>query len=195
MQLWRSGHSGPVGICGIGPPTGSSTITDALTTFVKAADKANDGWFEMQRQIDAHQLKVDLMAIDPKQVDDVFKREHWNVLGKKTIKYSDEDWNDVATAMPVALNKGSGPAIAAHVFRPRLAISARIPVFPGIANGPWQHYVLLLSFDDRLAKLYIDQKCQGCCELNNLGGADQILNNILVAAKQPLKPKSAPSAN
>jgi hypothetical protein len=144
---------------------------------------------------------VDLMSIDPKEVDDIFKGKHWNPIGKKSIKGGDpqsngvdQDWKFVSRAMNNAL-AATGPAVAADVFKPRLAISARIPVFPAIANGPSRNYVFLMSFDCRLAKLYIDAELQGCYGINNLAGADQILNNILVAAGQQLKPKSAAPSN
>jgi hypothetical protein len=65
-----------------------------------------------------------------------------------------------------------------------------------------------MSFECRLAKFYVGREFRGCCPLTTGWrhnpdkpelaldlGTDQPLNDILVAAGQPLKPKSGSSSN
>jgi hypothetical protein len=76
-----------------------------------------------------------------------------------------------------------------------------------------RQFLLLMSFESRLAELYVDGKSQGFCALSfgwtqtkvgpgararSLGlelASDQPLNEILVKAKKPLKPKTTSSGN
>lgn len=68
-------------------------------------------------------------------------------------------------------------------------------------------YLLLMSFECRLAELYVGREFKGCCAITdgwkldftdgNLAtevGADQLLNNILADANQLLRPKTTSSS-
>jgi hypothetical protein len=79
--------------------------------------------------------------------------------------------------------------------------------------GPRHKLVLLMSFESRLAELYLDGNSQGFCALAAAWtkrekkesaaakklpiaiAVDQLLNEILVAAGKPLKPKTTSSNN
>ena len=92
----------------------------------------------------------------------------------------------------------------AHTFTPRLAISARVP--KGDGSGTEEQCLLLMSFECQLLELYVDGSFKGCCALADvvLPGStglgkeiktDQFINDLLVAAGKPLKPKSTSSGN
>jgi hypothetical protein len=103
----------------------------------------------------------------------------------------------------------------------RRAVSSQLPapltaLWPRrffVLLGPGRHFMLLMSFECRLAELYIDGKSQGFVAISNAWSSpgrmqygattsvpvaaipDQFLNDILVAARQQLKPKSTSSSN
>jgi hypothetical protein len=130
-----------------------------------------------------------VMSIDPKLSETVLSEKQWTVLGKTSITRGGDDAQDVARALRVALNRRAGPAATPDGFAPRLAISVDLDL-----HGRTQKYVLLMSFDSRLAEVYVDHKCKGCCGISNVAGADQLINNVLASKHVPLKPKSAASS-
>jgi hypothetical protein len=189
---------------------------DGLSTIAASSPIAAYGSItSMVGKIEKLKLPIDLMSIDPKQVENVFSQKRWNILGKVSITTADESGRlDVCAAMNLAFDKDNRPKHAAHVFTPRLAVSVSIPTDLPRPAPQCQKYLVLMSFECRLAELYVDQQFRGCCAINNgwnlpkgstgagaAGGlglqlsSDQILNDILVKAGKPLKPKSTSSNN
>jgi hypothetical protein len=197
-QIYVSGRLFPLDISGIqtSAPAGSD-VHVALEKFIRVAREPLESMLSMIGTIGHSSLPLELCSIDPKQTVDVFGKKHWSILGRLPI---------VCRAINYALDKDAMPAYTAHDFKPRLAVSAWIPDRSG------KHYVLLMSFDCRLAELYVDEKSRGCCGISSAWAAgtiqklpnpglaiaiapDQTLNDILVAASKPLKPKSTSSGN
>jgi hypothetical protein len=137
----------------------------------------------------------DLLSIDPKQTTDVLGLKRWNVLGKVNLSKSPQGVGqshyDALMALGLALEER--PAHTAYAFTPRLALSIWISP-ESSPTGPKMRHVLLMSFECRLAQLYVGDDFKGCFAISNTG-ADQILNNILISAGKPLKLKSASSGN
>lgn len=213
MQLCITNSACPLATSGIQIPTGGDGVRGALAKFLKVAAsppvKARPGVAYLATMLEANEFE--LMSVDPARVADVFGDKQWKILGKVSIT-DKESRTDVVSALRLLVldPRLPPPAHTAHVFTPRLAISAHIPVKP---NGARQRHTLLMSFECRLAELYIDHDFQGCCAINNgwqltestsgttSGGlpdkpySDQLLNDILVAAGKPLRAKSNSSSD
>ena len=212
MQLFVSGGDQPVDASGI-----QANVRDGLSYFLIVAQsmpvKAYRHIVDMIVKTDRGQLPIELMSIDPKPAGDVVGEKRWNVIGKVSIpKYDKLDRDAVIRTLNYAKDSGPPdfrmPRYTAHVFTPRLAVSVSIPTGDPPPAAQSRKYVLLMSFECRLAELYIDHQFRGCCAIQNvypidvarpelgLGiGADQFLNNILVSAGKQLKPKTASSGN
>lgn len=127
----------------------------------------------------------------------------------------DQAWRDTRAEREAATRTGSdgqssgyipqseSHIYTAHAFTPRLAISARVPKTPGPGD---EDCMLLMSFECKLLELYVDGHFKGCCAITNFRpqqqgqlplqlGTDQLINDLLIAAGQPLKPKSTSSSN
>jgi len=198
MVLCVAGQASPFDIADIADPR-ADTISGALLTFLEVAEKPYNDIKDMQEAIENRKLPAELMSIDPKSVEDVFKQKHWNVLGNKLVIGGDADWKNMRRALNRAFYKDRQPAFAADDFRPQLALSAKVAS---------HQYVLLMSYESRLAEIYVDGQSHGCYAISpgwvprtdekRLAfdiSSDQLLCDILAAAKQPLKPKSTSSGN
>jgi hypothetical protein len=197
MLLCESGQPCPYDIADIADPR-TGTVRGALLKFLGVVERPYNEIKSMQIAIAGRKLAFDLMSIDPKQADDVVGK-HWNVLGKKSINGGDVLWDYVEQALNLALVKDRQPAFAAEDFRPQLGLSTKFDS---------HRYVLLLSYESRLAEIYVDGESHGCYAISpgwvpqgsNEGlafriSSDQRLCDILAADKLPLKPKSSPSGN
>jgi hypothetical protein len=199
---------------------------------------------DMVNKISDGPLLFDVMSINPKQTDDVFGTKRWDVLGTVSIKPTEfEKHIKVTTNILLAIDFPS--PYTAIDFTPHLAVSVKVPSLASVwraatkllpsnvqrlithgdnllpasvrlAQQPDSYqYVVLMSFESRLAELYIDGKSQGFCAVsegmppptgfgtqtkasagNPVSVAlDQFLNDLLVEAHKPLRPKSASSGN
>jgi hypothetical protein len=214
MQLFVSGSDQRVDCSGVRPD-----IRDAIRDFLRAVRTSPGNGYphivDMVNMIinaDQAPVQIELMSLDPKPTDNLFGEKRWNVIGKVAIPNDDKpDQDAIIVALDMARDSGlpdfARQPYTAHVFSPRLAISVKSAK---TQDRPSQEYMLLMSFDCRLAEVYIDHKFKGCSALNHtwrvdktlekfgvgVGVApDQLLNDILVAAGQSLKPKSASSSN
>jgi hypothetical protein len=213
MQLYRSDRASIVDVSSIdASKVPGGDVQNALKAALVMCRRPYDAMLDMVGAI--NKTPFELYAIDPKQSADIFDKKHWNIVGRvasdKTVT------NVVNRALNLAFDNDAMPLYAStHVFLPRLAISARVPVLSTAPSGPRQQYVLLLAFDCRLAELYVDGKLQGCCGIN--GGwsapgtiqgpagsgtgpelkvaADEMLNKIFEDHGQPIKPKSTTTGN
>jgi hypothetical protein len=199
MQLQITSRMCPVDVSGIRtePPSGPSGVGDALRDFWRAARAPYNDMTGMVKDI------TELLSVDPQPVSDIFQGKRWKVLGKVALDSS--DLRNVQIAVSAALDPFGASSHTALAFTPRLAASAWIPADPSVHNARRQHYLLLMSFECRLAELYVDGELHGCCALNvdwklksgvALGvSPDQILNKILGEHSIPLKPKSTSSGS
>jgi hypothetical protein len=206
MRLYVTGSLGPIDISGIQTPTsGGGDVHVALEGFVRVAREPFQSMRNLVVTIGQSPLPLELYSIDPKQVEDVFGKKHWNILGKVPIAANSLDWVHAYGALDLALDKDAMPAYTAHDFKPRLAVSTWFPDRSGT------HYLLLMSFDCRLAELYVNDNLQGCVGISNRWSQgtiqragskvplalvpDQTLNDILVANGKPLRAKATSSSN
>ncbi len=128
MQLWETGKPVPSAISGIQAPMQGGSVKAALDAFLRIADTAFDGVKCMLQEIGDHTLQYDLMSIDPKQTEDVFREKQWGVLGKVPLRGGDVKWQDVRQAIRIAaVNREDAPEYVAQCFVPRLAISVLLP--------------------------------------------------------------------
>jgi hypothetical protein len=199
LQMRYYASDGTVDQCGIKEGPADGDVRRKLEAIL--ANAASESISKMIRTIRKSQA-LKLMSIDPKPGDDVFAQKRWNVVGQVSIDTAD-DRKLIQYALDDAIFPA--PIHTAKAFTPRLAVSA---VIQTTTNGPWQQYVLLMSFECRRMALYVDGKFKGCCALNNGWpvnprkrqlalelSSDQILYNMLVKAKQPIKPRSTSPSN
>jgi hypothetical protein len=189
MQLWVTGK-GRVGLGGINNKAAGAELENLVETL----DKPSDEITTMIDEIRAKSLNFALSSLDPKQAEDVFQQKHLKVLGTVALKGSDDEGDDVLAVITRAKEKYAEPSYTAETFRPGLAVCA------STSRGVC---VLLMAFDDRLAKLYVAPSahlsdsafhCKACIGINNTG-LDQVLNNVLVNHGKALKPKSTSSGS
>jgi hypothetical protein len=203
MQLEVTGRPFPVDVSGIQVPTAAGgSVRAAFGLFKVAATKVSDGVETMLDYI------TEVASIDPKQTADVFKRNHWSVLGRVTLQRGTQESRDAYSAVQAAVWPIARPTHTAQAFQPRIAITAWVPDRSG------KQYVLLMSYECRLAKLYVDGDLWGCCPLRDwtlppksqsgsasksgLGlsvSTDQYLYKILEAAGHIARPKAASPTN
>jgi hypothetical protein len=131
---------------------------------------------------------VELLSVDPNHSKDLFGQQRWKRLGHVSLSPADRDRAFKAINDAIA----TSPAHTARAFTPRLALVSDCVEL--IQDEGSSHWVVLMSFDCRVVQLYADGHFRGCCAIDN-SGQDQILNNILKAAGQPLKPKSSSSSD
>ena len=154
LQLFVGGNPFPF-ISGIAKLAGGS-VQAALCRVVTTAELPWDASLLMYNELNKNkQLEMDILAINPTEAADVFDKKHWRTVGTWAVTDPSER-SAALTEFITALNKDFLPDYTASVFKPHVAIFAKIAAGPKPGK-----YLFLMSVDCRLAELYIDGELQG----------------------------------
>lgn len=208
LQMRYYASNGIFDQCGIKQSTTGDSVHTKLDTIFNTAPSVVLSNVLKACAAETPRVRFKLMSVDPTPVQDVFGQKNWKTLGEINVSEDTADDNkrdEILEGMALAVVLH--PLYAARdAFTPRLALLAHIP--RGAEDVAEGNYLVLMSFECQLAQLYVNGKPKGCFtiasgylpknEPDKPGlaieiGTDQLLNDILVKAGKPLRPKSASS--